>query len=414
MTKPGYSVTEIGELPDDWDLLSMSKLATYINGMAFKPSDWKDKGLPIVRIENLNNLQASFNYFNEEVDERYLLDNGDILLSWSASLGVYVWNRGKAVLNQHIFKVIPKEGVNKYYLFWALHKAVAELSQVTHGSTMKHFQKRELETTKIILPPLPEQQKIAQILSTADETIQQVTEEITLTERLKKGLMQSLLSKGIGHRKFKMTEIGEIPEKWETEKISNLSQIVTGGTPSTTEPAYWNGKIPWLASGSVHQQHICVASKFITKEGFLHSNSKLLPRGTVLIALNGQGKTRGMSAILEIEAACNQSLAGIIPKIDLITPVYLLYHLLNRYQDIRNISGTGRNGLNLGHIKNIVVSCPPINEQQKISEILSTVDDKLEHLRSRKEHLEKLKKGLMDDLLTGKVRVNKLTQAGGN
>lgn len=194
MTRPGYKMTEFGEIPEEWGLLSMTKLATYINGMAFKPTDWKDQGIPIVRIENLNNIHASFNHFDGKVDERYLLDNGDIVLSWSASLGVYIWNRGKAVLNQHIFKVIPKEGVDKYYLFWALHKSVAELSKVTHGSTMKHFQKGELETTKIMLPPLLEQQKIAEILSTVDDTLSFLRNKREHFEILKKGLMNDLLT----------------------------------------------------------------------------------------------------------------------------------------------------------------------------------------------------------------------------
>ena len=244
-------------------------------------------------------------------------------------------------------------------------------------TTMPSLNISVIQSFIIPLPPLLEQEKISEILSTADETIQKVNEEITLTEKLKKGLMQTLLTKGIGHTKFKMTELGEIPEEWRTEKISKIGKIVTGGTPSTSESAYWNGEVPWIASGDANQQFIKVARKFITQEGYLKSNCNLLPVGTVLVALNGQGKTRGLSAILEIEAVCNQSMAGIIPKSDSIDSLYLLYHLLNRYTEIRNISGVGRNGLNLEHIKNIIISCPPLNEQQKIAEILSTVDQKL-------------------------------------
>ena len=159
MTRPGYKMTEIGEIPEEWASVTLSQVAEYINGMAFSPSDWKDGGMPIIRIENLNDESATFNYFQRQVEERYLVNDGDVLLSWSASLGVYLWQRGKAILNQHIFKVIPKNNVTKEYLFWALHRAVEHLITVTHGSTMKHFQKGELNLTMIPLPSLPEQQK---------------------------------------------------------------------------------------------------------------------------------------------------------------------------------------------------------------------------------------------------------------
>ena len=165
MTKIGYKITEIGEIPEEWDSIPMSEVGDYINGMAFKPSDWRDSGIPIVRIENLNDVNANFNYFQGNVDKKYVIENGDILLSWSASLGVFIWHRGKAVLNQHIFKVTPKTNVTNDYLFWSLHRAIKLLSSVTHGSTMKHFQKGELKVTMVALPPLPEQQKIAEILN---------------------------------------------------------------------------------------------------------------------------------------------------------------------------------------------------------------------------------------------------------
>lgn len=189
-----FKKTEIGEIPEEWELLPMNKLAQYINGMAFKPSEWKEDGIPIVRIENLNDLNAPFNYYGGQVDEKYILKNEDILLSWSASLGVYLWNRGKAVLNQHIFKVIPRKDISKYYLFWSLHRAIENLSRFTHGSTMKHFQKGELERTKLALPHFPEQQKIAEILTTADRKIELLNRKKKQAERLKKGLMQILLT----------------------------------------------------------------------------------------------------------------------------------------------------------------------------------------------------------------------------
>lgn len=409
LSRPGYRMTETGEIPEEWDILPLTKVAKYINGMAFKPSDWKKQGIPIVRIENLNDSSAPFNYFDEEVDNKFLLNDGDILLSWSASLGVYIWNRGKAVLNQHIFKVVPNETVNKYYLFWALHNSVETLSKVTHGSTMKHFQKGELERTKIALPSLSEQQKIAEILFTADETIQKVNEEITLTEKLKKGLMQTLLTKGIGHTKFKMTEIGEIPEEWEISKLDKIFNIFTGTTPSTKIRKYWhNGSIEWLTPKDLGRMadsiFISSSEKKITPDALKECSLNLIPKGSILISTRAPVGYVGVS---KTKITFNQGCKGLVPielnNID--TSFYAYYLAYKRSILVSKSSGSTFKELSKESLANFDVPVPPLPEQQKIAEILTTVDHKLELLRNKKTHLERLKKGLMEDLLTGRVRV---------
>ena len=417
-------MTEIGEIPEEWkiDMISNLKESMYY-GITAKSTE-QSSDLRFLRTTDISDF--SFNPADLPYCEitgtkpdlsKYYLKQGDIIVARAGTVGVSVLVKRdllNTIFGSYLIKLVfNKQLVNAnfvhYYfqsdIYWGKLRAA-------QGSTIKNISLPFLRALLLPVPPLSEQHKIAEIIATADEAIQKVNEEITLTEKLKKGLMQILLTKGIGHTKFKMTAIGEMPAEWRTEKISKLGQIVTGGTPSTSEPAYWNGEIPWIASGDVHQRYIKMARKFITQEGYLKSNCNLLPIGTVLIALNGQGKTRGLSAILDIEAVCNQSMAGIIPKRDILNSVYLLYHLLNRYAEIRNISGIGRNGLNLEHIGNIVISCPPLIEQEKIAEIISTIDNKLLLLGHKKERLERLKKGLMGDLLTGKVRVKINTSKG--
>jgi type I restriction enzyme S subunit len=417
-------MTEIGEIPEEWRIQRLTELASITSGNT-APQDRKyfKNGLyPFIRVHHLNDLESgkylkNFDLINHEAISELKLKvfKKDSIIFPKSGESIKLERR--ALLSRDSFvanhlAVIDTNGKNVNTLFLFYYLSSLRTSDFLSKTTMPSLNLSIIKQFPIPFPPLPEQQKIAEILSTADETIQKVNEEINLTEKLKKGLMQTLLTRGIGHTKFKMTEIGEIPEEWRNEKISKLGQIITGGTPSTSEPAYWNGEIPWIASGDVHQRYIKMARKSITQEGYLKSNCNLLPIGTVLIALNGQGKTRGLSAILDIEAVCNQSMAGIIPKRDILNSVYLLYHLLNRYAEIRNISGIGRNGLNLEHIGNIVISCPPLIEQEKIAEIISTIDNKMLLLGHKKERLERLKKGLMGDLLTGKVRVKINTSKG--
>lgn len=404
MTKIGYKITEIGEIPEEWDSIPMSEVGDYINGMAFKPSDWRDSGIPIVRIENLNDVNANFNYFQGNVDKKYVIENGDILLSWSASLGVFIWHRGKAVLNQHIFKVTPKTNVTNDYLFWSLHRAIKLLSSVTHGSTMKHFQKGELKVTMVALPPLPEQQKIAEILTTADENIQKVSDEITLTEKLKKGLMQTLLTRGIGHTKFKMTEIGEIPEEWDLKPFSEILQIRGRKNREKLEKLY---TIPMdlIPENGTYCEYMAIESNEVVPPTYCESGDILLPKITPSVE-NGK---QGIVPNLPFGHAFATSEVYPIVAQNTLTNLFTFYLLkmdLFRKPLINSMVGTtGRQRVPKDSLFNLIFPVPPFPEQKKIADILSTVDSILELLRNKKGKLETMKKGLMNDLLTGKVRV---------
>ena len=129
--------------------------------MAFKPSDWQTTGLPIVRIQNLTNPNAVYNYFQGNIPDRYILANGDLLISWSATLDVFFWMGGRAVLNQHIFKAMPfLDLVNKSFLYFVLKISMETLRDQTHGATMTHVTRPVFEATLVPLPPLDEQHRI--------------------------------------------------------------------------------------------------------------------------------------------------------------------------------------------------------------------------------------------------------------
>lgn len=201
---------------------------------------------------------------------------------------------------------------------------------------------------------------------------------------------------------YKMTELGEIPSEWAISKIGELTEIKTGGTPSTKCEKYWkDGDIPWMASGDVNKKIINKVDGRITKSGMENSAAKLLPKDTVMIALNGQGKTKGTVAYLNIELTCNQSLAGFLPSYNVFNSKYLYYNLQSRYFEIRGLAGDGaRNGLNLGLLREILIPIPSIKEQEKIASILSTVDEQIDNVDALIEKNKELKKGLMQTLLT--------------
>ena len=149
-------------------LKALGETARFINGATFKPADWEDEGLPIIRIQNLTGTGEKFNFTTRQVKPELVVEPGDLLVSWSATLDVYRWAGHRGVLNQHIFKVLPNPGIDSDYLFYALKSALAELSAKTHGSTMKHVVRGDFESTQVRVPSITEQRRIVDILSRAD------------------------------------------------------------------------------------------------------------------------------------------------------------------------------------------------------------------------------------------------------
>ena len=165
----------------------LGDLATYVNGYAFKPSDWGDTGLPIIRIQDLTGNSYQLNRYEGEYPARIEVNDGDVLISWSASLGVYVWQRGKALLNQHIFKVVfDKLPVDKDYFVFAVEHKLAEMESKTHGATMKHIVKKDFDSTIIPYPAIAEQQEIAERLRRVTALIEKQQEQLRLLDQLVK------------------------------------------------------------------------------------------------------------------------------------------------------------------------------------------------------------------------------------
>ncbi|MBN2512724.1 MAG: restriction endonuclease subunit S [Sedimentisphaerales bacterium] len=177
---------------------------------------------------------------------------------------------------------------------------------------------------------------------------------------------------------------------WTTKRIGDVCDLMTGGTPSRSKPEYFGGNIKWLVSGDIHQHKIYDCEGRITEEGMRNSNAKLLPLNSVMIALNGQGKTRGTVALLRTQATCNQSLVSICPRDHAyLLPEYLYLNLHGRYQELRTItcdSGNDRRGLNMILVRNIEVPIPPLPEQRRIVGIL---DAAFEGIATAKANAEK-------------------------
>ena len=191
----------------------------------------------------------------------------------------------------------------------------------------------------------------------------------------------------------------ELPDGWRMVRLGDVAQVDTGGTPSREVGEYWSGEIPWMASSEVNQKRVQATAETITEKGMASSNAKIFPPGTIMVAMNGQGSTRGKASILEIEAACNQSLAAVRSKGETTNP--FLFHVLSAaYDRLRGITGEGRNGLNLELIRGYRLCLPPLPEQRAIADVLDSIDEAIERTEAVIAATETLRDSLLHELLT--------------
>lgn len=214
-------------------------------------------------------------------------------------------------------------------------------------------------------------------------------------------------AKGMKETKFKDTELGKIPEEWEVCKVLDFTDVMTGATPSTENPDYWDGHILWMSSGELNKKFVYDVAGRITKKGYNSASTHMLPKNCVLIGLAGQGKTRGTAAINKIELCTNQSIGAILPSSDTDAD-YLFYFFDSQYQNLRALSSGdgGRGGLSKGLLLNYDVIRPHDKaEQQRIASALSDADALVAELDALIEKKRAIMAGTMQELLEGKRRL---------
>ncbi|MDH2105246.1 restriction endonuclease subunit S [Acinetobacter ursingii] len=199
-----------------YPLVCLGDVADFINGVAFKPEDWGTEGKPIIRIQNLNDPLKEYNYTEREVKDTNIARKGDLLVSWSASLGVYEWNGQDACINQHIFKVVPNnEKIDKTYLKRALELSIVEMESQVHGATMKHITRGKFLANQIPLPPLAEQRRIASILDQADELRQKRQQAIEKLDQLLQATFIDMFGDPVSNPKgWDLVRVGEVVDEF--------------------------------------------------------------------------------------------------------------------------------------------------------------------------------------------------------
>lgn len=421
--REGYKMSELGEIPEEWSIVKLSDLSQKIgDGLHGTPKYVENSDYYFI---NGNNLVCGKVELYEDTkmvsEEDYIKNNKDLnenslLISLNGTIGnVAYYNNEKIMLGKSSGYINLKGNINKKYIYYVLktNTVLEYFNKELTGTTIKNLSLSTLRNTPIPLPNIREQEKIALILSTVDEQIDNVDALIEKNKELKKGLMQTLLTKGIGHTKFKKTEIGEIPDEWEVINAGRVFDIITDYVA--------NGSFASLAANVEYKESEDFAIVvrltdykneykgpfvYVDKKAYDFLSKSKLEGDDIIIANVGayagyvfrapninKPITLGPNAIL-VRSEQNRE--------------FIYYWLSSEFgqKAIKEIiSTTAQPKFNKTDFKKILLPIPNLKEQYKISSILLKTDERIEEHEKEKKKLEQLKKGLMQQLLTGRIRV---------
>ena len=409
-------------IPNSWEEKKFGEIGKLQGGFAFKSSKFKKKGIPIIRISNLNNGKVDLEnlVYNDHVDKlnNFLIKKNDILIAMSGAttgkIGIYQSNRS-AYLNQRVgrFLIQKNELLNLGFLAKIVQQDffLKKLLVDAIGGAQPNISSNQIEDLSIKIPPLAEQKKIASILTSVDEVIEKTQSQINKLQDLKKGTMNELLTRGIGHIEFKDSELGKIPKGWE---ISDLKSLVVSHNSGIykKKSEYGNG-YNILGVSDLYSCHIVDGQIFrkvpltdeevlefsLKKGDLVYGESSLVREGiakTVCVSENGEGTI----------FAWHTRRFSVSDNMDSIFLNYFLSSNISRTYLTKVATQTALTGITTKDYFGVKVVIPSFKEQQQIVTILSSIDNHIEKKQRKLQKNQYLKKSLMQDLLTGKVRVS--------
>lgn len=340
----------------------LGDLATYINGYAFKPEDRGKEGLPIIRIQDLTGNTYDLGFYNGDYPEKIEINDGDILISWSASLGVYIWNRGKALLNQHIFKVVfDKEEVNKQYFVFAVKYNLKEMGTKAHGATMKHIVKKDFDNTLVPFPTIEKQDVIAEILSKTAYIVDARKQELQKLDDLVRARFVEFFGDPVANDKG-----------WDTEICRNLmSKIGSGATPKGGKESYCDEGISLIRSMNVYNNRFEYKDlAHITDEQAEQLNNVTIEKKDILLNITGASVARCCIVPDDLlPARVNQHVSilrckeRVLP--DFVCNMFTEHNYQGLLWNVATAGGATREAITKQQIEELILIIPPIDLQKQ-------------------------------------------------
>ena len=367
-------------------IVKLGDVATYINGYAFKPSDWSTNGLPIIRIQDLTGNSYQCNRYNGEYDEKYEIVDGDVLISWSASLGVYVWKGEKSVLNQHIFKVVfDKCEIDKNFFVHQVANILEKAEVEAHGATMKHLTKKVFDSLSFYLPELEEQYKIAKTLDKVSDLIAKRKQQLEKLDLLVKSRFIEMFGDPVSNTKH-----------YEEVYLNDLGILARGVSKHRPRnaPELLGGKYPLIQTGEVANSNLYITTYENTYSELGLRQSKMWDAGTLCITI---AANIAKTAILTFDACFPDSIVGFMANEN--TNNIYIHFWFSFFQEILESQApeSAQKNINMKILSNLKIILPPINEQNQFSKFVKQTEKTKMIINQSLEKLETLKKMLMQE-----------------
>lgn len=366
----------------------LGDIATYINGYAFKPTDWSNTGLPIIRIQDLTGNSYQANRYGGEYDTKYEVNDGDVLISWSASLGVYVWHGEKAVLNQHIFKVVfDKADVSKEFFIYQVENILRKAVTEVHGATMKHLTKPVFDSLPFFLPTLSEQQRIANILDKITGLISLRKQQLAKLDELVKARFVEMFGEPVSN-----------PMGWKETTVGAECYYIKDGPHKSLPDVDKENGYPFISVRNIVSGNIDFSTaKYISKQDYFESIKKCHPqKGDMLYS---KGGTTGIAKLIDVDIEfANWVHVAVLKFDDSLNGIFFEKMLNSDYcydQSQKLTKGIANKDLVLSAMAQIKMYKPPLALQEQFASFVAQVDKSKSSIQQSLNELETLKKALM-------------------
>jgi type I restriction enzyme S subunit len=408
-------------IPDGWKLTTLGELGRYLNGRGFKTSEWSRRGRPIIRIQDLTGSSRNPNYFEGQVEDRHVVRPGDFLISWSATLGAYIWDGPEAVLNQHIFKV--ESNIDRRFHYHLVRDRIAELERNAHGSGMVHVTKGVFENTPVAIPPDEEtQQRLAKLIDVGERSRQSAATHLASARKTIERFNHAVLAAACSGRltadwradaevdsadvalerkrladrerlgrKYRepllpdISTLPQIPDEWCWAALPELGELGRGKSKHRprNDPKLYGDGYPFIQTGDVARSGGWITSHFQTYNELGLAQSRLWPEKTVCITI---AANIAESALLAYPACFPDSVAGLIADEDIALPEYVELFIRTARADLAAFApATAQSNINLAILSELAVPLPPIEEQREVVRRVSSMFDLADRLSGRIE-----------------------------
>lgn len=399
--------------PDGVEYKSLISVANIQYGFAFESDLFTSDSsyIPLIRIRDVVSGKAS-TYYSGSFIEDYIVHKGDILVGMDGNFNLARWNDRNGLLNQRVCKIKSKDNASIVldgFLFHYLGPVFLNIEKSIQGSTVKHLSAKKIKEIKIPVPPLEIQEEIVCVLDSFAEL------EVELEAEL-----EAELERRKAQYAYYRDQLFNFTDETQTMRVCSLDDVkhkkiediclstCSGGTPSKSHEEYYGGDIPWLRTQDVNGGNIVVASSFITQAGLDNSSAKWIPINCVIVAM--YGATAGKVAINKFETTTNQACCNLEIDSKIASYKYVYYWLSSQYDQLKGLGEGSQHNINAKKVKSFNIPVPPLEEQQRIVDILDKFDalvngisqGLLAEIEARRKQYEYYR----DKLLTFKEKVN--------